>query len=628
MKNSIGFFLPLRILILFFLFSFLLNNQSFANEQISEEAEIYYTISEDGKTSFKYLFRLSAEPGFTTAISKYTLSFPFENMDFETIKSNGENLRAHREVGDGTMQLVLELNEKILNQSNPVFIELEGKVKTSLIEKIGSTKVLVLPGSMSNVNVKKVEIKYPKSFGEITNFNNKWVIQHDEDTITLKSFDAGKVINLLWGSKMVYNFEINKRLFNTPEDPKRTFDLNIPKSQNNQKVLFSKIDPLPNFAYQDGEGNIFFSYELDTNSEIDIVIHGQIEIDFAKEAKTENLDIFKKPILTETKGYWLLDNAYELNRLKVHLSRNGINEDNIEDMNAGTKQIFYKEVYDYVVNRLELANFKPTSMESYIRQGANHALENRANASPEDYVDVLSAVYREYGVPTRMIEGYVRMLNQSFYHTWLEFWCEDEGWRSVDPALESYSNADYFETELINHVVILSRSYNYIRPRIVFFDKDEFQINFAESINTESLNVNNTARINPLKKAQEDIMGVLTIENTGNSIISMRDFLDQENFSFTNHNALQLIVPGQSLDLPFTYNINSPGGHQGDLSIEYTSINNRTLLNPLELDIEEQQFWWWNSLVISLKYTSIAIVTYIFYIILSRFFKWIEKYYQ
>lgn len=623
----IGYLILPKILILVFLFSFFTNNQSLANEQISEEAEIYYTINEEGDISFKYLFHLSVEAGFSTAISRYTLSFPFKDIDFETIKSNGENLRGHRETGDGTMQLVLELNEKILNHKNPIFIELEGKVKTSLIKEVAGNKVLILPGTMSSVDVKKVEIEYPNSFGEITNFNNKWIVQYDEEVITLKSFDAGKVINLFWGDKIVYNFEINKRLFNTPEDPKRTFDLNIPKSHGNQKVLFSKIEPLPDFAYQDGEGNIFFSYEIPTNTEIDIIINGQIEIDLAKEMDSNDLEIFQKPILTETKGYWLLDEAYELNRLKIHLARNGITEDSIDNMNSETKQIFYREVYDYVVNRLELADFKATSMESYVRQGANHAVKNRTNASPEDYVDVLSAIYRSYGVPTRMIEGYVHMLNKNFYHTWLEFWCEDKGWRSVDPALENYSKADYFEAELTNHVVILSRSYNYIRPRIVFFDKDEFQIEFAPNKNTELLSVKNTARINPLKKAQEDVMGILTIENTGNTIISMRNFLEQENISFSNHNALQLIVPGQSLDLPFIYDSSSTG-YREDLYIEYTSINEETLLNPFNLDIKEQQFWWWNSLVISLKYTSIAIIVYISYIILSRFFKWIEKYYQ
>jgi hypothetical protein len=627
MTNLIGCSLLLKILILLFLFNFAFLHQSFAQENISEEAEIYYTINESGEVTFKYVFTLSVEPKFATAISKYTLYFPFKDLDFHTIKSQGENLRADREVGNGTMQLVLDLNQKIVNNTNPLLIELEGKVKTPLIKEIGDTKILVLPGSMSNVNITKVEINYPKSFGEISNFSNQWVIQQKEETITLKSSEAGNVINLLWGNKIAYDFEINKRLFNTPEEPKRTFDLNVPKSHGNQKVLFTKIEPLPSFAYQDAEGNLFFSYELGADSEIEVIIKGQIEIDFAKEARESDLEIFKKPILTETKGYWLLDNEYEFNRLRVLLSRESIKETKIEDMNDENKQKFYKLVYKYVTERLKLIDFKSTSMESNLRQGANHAIENRNSASPEDYVDLLIAIYREYGVPTRMVEGYVTMLNESFYHSWLEFWDESTGWRSIDPALESYSKGDYFETELLNHVVILSRSYNYIRPRMIFFAKDELKIDFAQNPIDESLSIDNTVRINPLKKAQEDVMGILQVENTGNTIICMQNFTNQENIIFSNHNALQLIVPGQTLDIPFIYK-SSLLREKNGLSLEYSSINGETILYPIDLNVQEQTFWWWEPLITVLKYTAISIVVYIIYLIFNKGFKWIEKYYQ
>ncbi len=626
MKNLIGFF-PLPILLtLLFLFSFT-TNESIAQQNITKKGNIYYDISENGDVSFKYRLRLTAEKNFTTAISKYTLNFPYKDLDFFTIKSDGENLRARRETENGTMKLILDLDEKILNHSSPIEIELEGQVKTPLIREIGGTRILTLPGSMSNINIEDVKITYPKSFGNITNLHNEWIIQQNDKTITLKSQGAGKVINLLWGSKIVYDFEINKNFFNTPEEPKRTFDLNIPKSHGNQKVLFFNIEPLPNFAYQDAEGNLFFSYELDANREIDVNISGQIEIDFAKEARDSDLEVFQKPILTETKGYWLLTNEYELNRLKVFLSREGIEENNIDEMDFDTRQKFYKQAYKYVVDRLEIGDFKQTSMESYIRQGANHAVENRQISSPEDYVDLLSAIYRKYNVPTRMIEGYVTMLNEGFYHSWVEYWNEDEGWQKVDPALEHYSGGNYFDSELFNHITILSRSYNYIRPRIVFFDKDEFIVDFSENIREESLSVDNTLHINPLKKAQEYVKGILKIENTGNTILSMKNFANQEKFSFSNHNALQIVVPGQILEIPFLYKSKTLN-NKNELFLEYESINNSSVLKTINLNLQEQEFWWWTPFVIILKYTVISIIVYIIYLILQKGYRWIEKYYQ
>lgn len=627
MKNLIGFSTLLKILAFLLLFSFLNTSVTFSQDKISQEAEIYYTIDDENKTSFKYIIKLSTEPDYTTAISNYTLSFPFEELKFDTIRVEDEDLQAHKEVGSGVTQLTINLQNRILNHRNSIYIEIDGKIENTLIRETEDTRILILPGSMSNVEVKKVEIKHPRSFGEISNFNNEWVLQYDKEEITLKTFEAGKVINLVWGEKIAYDFKIKKNLSNSLNEPTKTFDINIPKSYGNQKVYFLRISPQPNFAYQDAEKNLFFSYELPPGTELEINIVGQVVIDFFEQSN-KNINTFEKPILTETSGYWLLDNEYELNRLKLSLAKRGVKHQHIDEMEPEERQKFYKAAYTYVVERLELANVRSSSMESNLRQGANNAVTNRSTATPEDYVDLLSSIYRLYGVPTKMIEGYVIMLNQGFYHSWLEFWCKENGWEAIDPALESFSNGNYFNNELYNHIIILSRGYNYIRPRMTFFDNDEMVIDFAESITDENLSVVNSARLNPLRETQSDVMGILEVKNTGNAIISIDNLMEQKQFSFTNHNALQIIVPNQTMHLPFLYRPNVLTKGKDEVLLKYTSINGDELLNPLHLDVQQEQYWWWTPLITTLKFTAISIIVYILYIIWSKTFRWIKKYYQ
>ncbi len=626
MKNLIGCYPLLKILTLLLLFSLAYSNPVSSQSDISETAKLSYTIDENGSTSFKYTISLESERSRITAISKYTILLPFKELDFYTITADGENLRAHREVSDNGVELTLDLEEKILSSEDPIEIALEGEFKTPMIEKAPKAKILVLPGSISGINVEKAKVKYPKSFGPISNLSQEWQLEEGKDNIKLEGTDVGKAINLIWGEKVTYDFGIEKTLVGDPSQAERTFDLNVPKSHFNQKVLFSKIEPTPDFAYQDAEGNVFFSYKITAGTEIDIHILGQIEISLENGDRSKDIGVFQKPILTETKGYWLLENEYELNRLEVFLNRKGIEENNINQMDAETKKKFYKEAYTYTIDRLSFGDFKKTSLESYTRQGASHVASNRRSASPEDYVDFLSAIYRKYSVPTRMLEGYVNVLDQGFYHSWLEYWNEDDGWITIDPSLEDYSGGSYFKRNLPNHVVIISRGFNYIRPRMAFFDKNEFSINLAKHQEDEYLSIEENITLQPLKKNYDEIMGILEIKNKGNSILSMKDFANQEQLTFSNHNALQVVVPGQTLTIPFLYKTNIV--QDEDSYLEYQSINGERILKPFEVNIQEETYWWWSPFVSTLKYTVIVIIVYVLYLTSQKIFRWIEKYYQ
>ncbi len=626
MKNSLGFLFLLKILLSLLIFSCASPTLTFAQSQINETMSIFYSIDKEHSVHFVYTFELTTPEDFATAITQYSLSLPFSDFNLIAIKLGEEDLKHEISTEEDLTKITLDLNNRILNSKSPILITIEGKINTPLVSKIDDTKIAILPGNVSNVNVNKVEITYPKDFGEVWDSQNYWVVQHENENIRLKGFDCGKNITLAWGNKIAYDFNITKQLFNSTNEPKKVFEVNIPKSHGNQKVLFYNIDPMPTFAYQDAEGNLFFSYELDPGSEIEIKIFGQIIIDFLQE-KDLPIKVFSKPILTETKGYWLLSNEYELNRLKIYLNKEGITEENIEGMDTEKREKFYEFAYQYVVERLEFANVRSTSMESNIRQGADHAVLHRTSAAPEDYVDLLISIYRHYGVPTRMIEGYITMQNQGFYHSWLEFWEDEKGWRALDPALADYSNNKFFETNFFNHVTILSRGYNYIRPRMIFFDKNDFQVNLSESILHENLSIENSITFSPLKKTTNQLMAMLEVKNTGNTIVKMPDLSNNEQLIVGNYNALQLIVPGQAITIPIMINLDSADDVKS-LNLRYISLNNSETSNNLEIEPQEDIFWWWGLLIFLIKTFTVLTTTYIIYLISSKIFRWTKRYYQ
>jgi hypothetical protein len=626
MKSLNGFSLLLKILVFFLIFSHIPSAFLFSDNRILETSNLLYTLDDDGNTSFRYQVILSASPNYGTAISTYTIVFPFADINFNNITVDGTDLVAERSIEENTTTLTLDLEKRILNISNPIKIELAGNITETVFQDYGNTKILSLPGAFSNITTSKIEIQLPEKFGEPSNLGSNWTVQKDNGMINLIMFGNIKTLNFVWGEGINYNFEINKTLFNPPNESLKTFDVNIPKAHVNQKILFTEIEPLPSFAYQDTEGNIFFYYELKPDSEVNIFISGQIQI-FPSNSDLQTLTPSEKPALTEQTGYWFLEDAYEINRIKIHLARKGIDATNVSEMDKDMRQKFYKLVYDYVLNQLEFSTIKMSSMESNIRQGADKAISSRTPASPEDYVDVLSAIYRKYGVPTKMVEGYVTMMNQNFYHSWLEFWDDELGWKAVDPSLEDFTKQDMFNVNLNNHIVILTRGYNYLRPRMMFFHNDDFYIEITDTTLNEELFVSNTVVLNQLQKTNEDVLGIITIENTGNTILQMQDFIKQDNITFTTHNALQLILPGQTINLPFAYHDNSIKDGEKVL-IKYISINGEEKLHPVEFTTKNQIFWWWSPLINILKITVVAIIVYIIYIISSKTYTWIRKYYQ
>ncbi len=621
-----GFLHLLKItLVIIFLFSIALVSPSFvqAQNEIEEDLFVEYDIVDKGETNFRYEIELSLPQEESTAISTYYIEFPFEDMIFETIKSDEKHLRANLKKQANHTKLSIDLEDRILTAQDPITIILEGNIQEKLIDETTFTKILNISSGIADIEPSETVLKYPKEFGRPTSSAIDWDIKEFKEKYRLQTNEPSKIINIIWGEYVVYNFQINKTLTNTSKEPITSFDVSLPKAHYNQKVLISSINPTPHFAYKDEEDNLFISYNLKPNDEIGVQIRGQI-INTQDFEKTK-LSAFKRPILTEQEGYWELTDEYEKNRFEVYLRREGIEQKHIEDMKPEERKAFYKLAYEYVKDRLNMQETKQISMESEIRAGADNALDNRNNSPPENYVDLLSAIYRSYGVPTKMIEGYV-IQQDEFFHSWLQFWDEEDGWKMADPALADYTGQNFYGKNFEHHVIFLQRGQNYINPRVTFFTKDNINLSFSESKNEENISIEEKVDISPIKKTTDQITGEMNIKNTGNTIISLKNIVQNENVDLGVRNPLQVVVPRQSVNIPFVYNKNQS---QDDKIVnKYTSINNTSITSTIELESQEAKFWWWDTLITIITLLIIWIIIYIIYLISKITHVWIKNYYQ
>ncbi len=618
-----GFSSLLKILIIILFFSFGCTSTIFADRNIRENASLEYVLHQNDKFDFTYDIDLTVTEGYATAIANYNIEFPFENISFSSVRAGREILDFRTKEEEKTTLLKIDLNERILNQNNPISIQIEGEIEDPLLQRTTTNKALFLPSEISGINTTDLSLTYPNEYGKPHTTISNWNIEQKSEYIELTTSRIPKNINLFWGEIPIYNFKLQKKLVNSPTEPMKSFDITVPKALYNQKIVIDEISPLPHFAYRDAEGNIFFTYQIQPNTEVDIEIKGQIQLIINQHS--DKITAFETSILTQTEGYWELTDEYELNRFKVKLKQKGVNSDKINQMSDDEAKVFYQFAYDYVVERLKMQNLKTNSMESNIRQGADNALKQRNYAVPEDYVDLLSAIYRTYGVPTRMVEGYV-LQKTGFYHSWMQYWDREIGWVTIDPALESYMNIDYFNANLQNHITILTRSYNYLNPRVTLFAEDDFSIEMANHLIDESLSVENKVNLNPIKKTAKETTGIIDIKNTGNTIISLGDFANQEKIQFGIYNNLQLIVPNQTVSLPFIYDTSSRS--EEEIAIEYVSVNNKELLSPLRVTEVETTFWWWDLLVKVATFIVIWIIIYVGYLICKKILRWRENYYQ
>jgi hypothetical protein len=216
----------------------------------------------------------------------------------------------------------------------------------------------------------------------------------------------------------------------------------VPSDTPTQTIIWEDISPTPTSSLKDEDGNYIFKYIVKPGETADCKISGYI-------LKTEDLEITEKTssFLTQKTGYWSITNNTEFRRINSFLERKGLlippTFDDVEVLEDAQKELFYKYIYQYVIERLNYNEEIPLGIESSSRIGAQTLTEAPNNASNIDYSDFYIALLRNYNVPSRLVVGYISNItgytSDGFYHHWVEYSDTNQNrWVTADPFLEEY----------------------------------------------------------------------------------------------------------------------------------------------------------------------------------------------
>lgn len=265
----------------------------------------------------------------------------------------------------------------------------------------------------------------------------------------------GNSPSLEFGTSVLYRFELE---YITPQTDKlipekyssvfqalstNIYELSLPRefSETNQRVYFETVSPLPKDIYRDTEGNILAMFEIPANQSSKIHVTGYIYVNQDEMSQKEDSEYsqikyseyiqdiraseYVSRYLRETK-YWQINDAL----IKQEAERLAEGQALLIDV--------IRNNYQYINDTLEYDTQKATAENERI--GAKAALLGGPSVCME-YADVMIALLRAQGIPSRAAIGYANLREtaptEQVRHQWVQVWIPGYGWLSVDPTFES-----------------------------------------------------------------------------------------------------------------------------------------------------------------------------------------------
>ncbi len=285
-----------------------------------------------------------------------------------------------------------------------------------MLEQNGGLKDIFLNGFASSTNfitqnrIVKYETKiyvhknlgienfiFPENVQKTSN-SEYYIYEIDQNDL------VGNYVWLQFGNMQYYKFKIIQDIQKsetTNSGNKNRYEIIIPRDitswKVNQTVFFTKIFPTPKWVRTDEEGNLFATFEFDSNKDGQIIIQGFAEVkindipettDFGK---LEDIDLNTMQKYLLPADFWEVDNPLIQNQAKeLKADKNDIYE-------------ITKTTYDFVISQIDYSEIKRFGLNE--RQGAVKTLQGGAAVCME-YSDLFLTLMRAQGVPARAVFGY------------------------------------------------------------------------------------------------------------------------------------------------------------------------------------------------------------------------------
>ncbi len=421
---------------------FLLNSSAaFAEGEFQTTLNSTYTINQKGPASVVHAF----------TVTNLTPSYYISKYGYQTSLSGIQNISVTNE-GSSLLPEIVSTDEKTaISFSFPNEIVGEGK-KRSFSIQYTSPVFATLSGSVLEITIPKTQqsntyaetgvvVRVPKQFGkpyrvEPTPATVRDIAGWDEYVF---SDYQGQGITAVFGESQKYQLDLTYYLEN-PENYRVSTSITLPPDTTYQRVLYSKLDPIPERVVSDLDGNWLAEYYLEPQEQK--VVTAQAHIELSVNPQKQMLSPKPETTYVQAREYWESQDPTIVTLANQHRTP--------------------KEMYDAVVEALNYTKLPLTN--SRTRYGAAGSLLNAQDAVCQEFTDLFIGLARANSIPARRATGYAYTnqpelrplsLDADVLHTWPEYYDEAlQIWRPIDPTWEDTTGGvDYFNFFDLNHIV-------------------------------------------------------------------------------------------------------------------------------------------------------------------------------
>lgn len=565
-------------------------------------------------------------------ISYYNATIPLQGLRVECENLNtGETLSCDTSERGSTTDVLVNLENSVTRPDSPLEIKISYKNPIT-------GRSYNLMSEVYDTNTNSVLIRYAKDLGQplwtsdpISNIRTVG----DNYEVLINNPTTAR-ISLLFGEKLLYRFEINKVFSNTLNNENQTFELYIPPDTPTQSIIWEEISPMPNATLKDQEGNYIFKYIVPQNETLDCKITGYIlKTEVIEEDRDDSIS------LTQTRGYWSINNRTEFTRVNNFLKRRGLdiqdNFENVQKLDQIEKEVFYKYIYQYVIDRLSFEKEMPLGIGAEIRLGANTVADSTNGVGSIDYADYYISLLRNYNVPSRLVIGYVSNItgytSDGFFHNWVEYFDEVQNkWITADPFLEDYFDKNLFNSSFLDHITVLRRGSSPVTPKMTFFQETDFIVT-AESDHEiyPDFSFEADLTMETFKPTDSLIKAHLHILNTGNVVINSYNILGSnvDNLrGFTdpvNNLQSQIILPGQRNSIQFNVPYENLRNEDFFLHVEFSNLNKYANEELMEIKTNENIPIYLSVLSKAMSILIFGVILFLIYFITTKISKFFKK---
>jgi hypothetical protein len=506
--------MKLLIAVVFFVLSLFFNPQlARAEGEFSASYNVKYVIDEAGMTNVneKVTLKNNTDKFFP---SSFGLLISATNIDNVTASDADGPLEVNIEKQGKKSQIFVKFTKQIggkdkqysfdLNFNSPDFVQKNGDITTVSVPKVGSAE---------EVDTYVLNLNVPVSLGDPSFMTPEPKNQSENGGRLIYSFSKDQLVQSgvlgIFGNNQTFDFALSYDLENQTILPK-VESIGIPAPSAFQQILIKNIDPKPDQVSVDEDGNYRAFFRMNRREKKKVTVNGLAKVNVVPDKKFSPLSRALETELTTGKTNWDAGNP----QIRIKAEELITPEDKTIDQKM-------RKLYKYVVSTLRF-DYARLEENKFEHLGAMTVMSNPDKAMSSEYTDLLIALARSAGIPTRQVIGVVfsnnlelrpLSFNGKNLHSWVEYYDEEGRWKSVDPTWESTSGGvDYFSQSLINHLAVAKRGTSSSEPIV----PQDAVITFTDQKLVEEKKVNIYLEVQDTLYSGFPQQARLRIENFGN----------------------------------------------------------------------------------------------------------------